>query len=460
MRQPSHSIQRQNLHIAFHADAKPDQLSVQLSRWLHEKLLPAMEAVFDEAVSPSQLLRMDSITIHAGNVEGEDWEEVLVQKICRQLARQLAEAPVQKTALPAGETYGRGLTLYNEAEKEKLVFAYLQTGQLPWYAAGLDASVLAQWTEALLTAGTFSRGEGKTFLLQNNEALRRFLLQTKPALLEAWFNQWSGEEQRRQLPTVLAVAKMVFGQNAAALRWSYALLFDDKSSQPALWKQLLHERYGGAEKGFAKATEDLPKGRADLAKWKENVTAMANGLVPLLKKKTPPPDEVVQAYFVGNAGAVLLHPFLKNFFTRLRLLNGSGDWMHDDAQRRGVLLLHYLCTGSAEAAEYELPLCKLLTGHPLAQPVEMRLEISGEEEAEATDLLQSVIEQWPILKTTSPDGLRQSFLQREGKLSRADNGWLLQVEQKSFDVLLSHLPWGIGVIKNSWMTEMLFTEWV
>jgi hypothetical protein len=50
-------------------------------------------------------------------------------------------------------------------------------------------------------------------------------------------------------------------------------------------------------------------------------------------------------------------------------------------------------------------------------------------------------------------------LQRAGKLSRVDDGWLLQIEQKGVDVLLSYLPWGIGLIKLPWMTELLYVEW-
>jgi hypothetical protein len=50
-------------------------------------------------------------------------------------------------------------------------------------------------------------------------------------------------------------------------------------------------------------------------------------------------------------------------------------------------------------------------------------------------------------------------MQRNGKLSVVDDGWLMQVEQKAIDVLLNHLPWGIGIIKLPWMNEILYVEW-
>jgi hypothetical protein len=52
-------------------------------------------------------------------------------------------------------------------------------------------------------------------------------------------------------------------------------------------------------------------------------------------------------------------------------------------------------------------------------------------------------------------------LLRPGKLIRKEDGdWLLQVESRTFDVLLEHLPWGISMIKLPWMKKMLWVEWI
>ena len=75
-------------------------------------------------------------------------------------------------------------------------------------------------------------------------------------------------------------------------------------------------------------------------------------------------------------------------------------------------------------------------------------------------MLQSVLEYWTILKNTSIESLRESFLMRAGKLSFDGKEWLLQVEQKGYDVLLQNLPWNISMIKLPWMKYLLRTEWV
>ena len=71
-----------------------------------------------------------------------------------------------------------------------------------------------------------------------------------------------------------------------------------------------------------------------------------------------------------------------------------------------------------------------------------------------------MIEQWRILKKTSVDGFRESFLQREGRLSLQENGWSLKVARASYDVLLDQLPWGISVVLLPWMKSADFRRMV
>lgn len=86
-------------------------------------------------------------------------------------------------------------------------------------------------------------------------------------------------------------------------------------------------------------------------------------------------------------------------------------------------------------------------------------ELNPEAKIECEELLQAAIGHWSVLKNTSVDGLRETFLQRNGKISRVEKGWKLQVERKTVDVLLAKLPWGLGIIKLPWMNDMMFVEW-
>ncbi len=66
---------------------------------------------------------------------------------------------------------------------------------------------------------------------------------------------------------------------------------------------------------------------------------------------------------------------------------------------------------------------------------------------------------WAALRGTGSDGLRLSFLQRRGLLARGDGGWTLRMQAESFDLLLSTLPWSIGLIRLPWMAQALRVEW-
>lgn len=163
-----------------------------------------------------------------------------------------------------------------------------------------------------------------------------------------------------------------------------------------------------------------------------------------------------EGIYIGNAGLVILHQFLPQFFSALGIVL-EGRLVQPG---RALCLLYFLATGQSVTPEYELVLPKILCGVPLLTPVETRLELTEPEKEEATTLLKSVIHHWEALRDTSPDGLRGSFLLRKGKVSlREDGTWLLQVEPNSMDILMEQLPWGISMIKLPWMKTWLHVEW-
>ncbi len=180
-----------------------------------------------------------------------------------------------------------------------------------------------------------------------------------------------------------------------------------------------------------------------------------------LQKKLPTTKTAFQAadiqegIYIENAGLILLHPFLPQFFTALDIANE----VQLIQPERALCLLHFLTTGLLITPEYELTLAKILCNIPLEMPVESDMELSKLEREEAEALLNAVIRHWEALRNTSIDGLRGEFLLRFGKLSMRDGDWLLQVEAKTVDILLNHLPWGISMIKLPWMQRMLWVEW-
>lgn len=159
-----------------------------------------------------------------------------------------------------------------------------------------------------------------------------------------------------------------------------------------------------------------------------------------------------------HAGLVILAAFLPKFFQNLGFIEYS-DFVSDKAKHKAIFLLNYLATGNKVAAEHELFFEKLLVGLALYEPIPKEIELTDLEIFEAQDLLKSVLQHWKPLEKTSIDGLRSSFLLREGILYDEADHWKLRVERKSFDMLLDQIPWSFAFLNFNWTPKPIEIEW-
>ncbi len=165
-----------------------------------------------------------------------------------------------------------------------------------------------------------------------------------------------------------------------------------------------------------------------------------------------------ETIFVSNAGVILLHPYLHHFFKALGYQDEEG-WIDDNAPQNAALALQYLITKEERFPEYSLMLNKVLCGLPLETPMPVSIPITNTLKEESQNLLTAVTQHWTMLGNTSPDGLRSTFLMRDGILERREKGWRLRIEKGPYDVLLDGLPWGYRIVRLSWMKEALEVEW-
>lgn len=171
-------------------------------------------------------------------------------------------------------------------------------------------------------------------------------------------------------------------------------------------------------------------------------------------------DEKEEAsLYVAGAGMVLVHPFLSELFTSLGLWQDT-HWSSDESCFKAVQLLSFLCYGDASVPEHQLVFLKIVSGIAADAPVPAQQPITIKEISACVELLTAIIQHWKALRSTSPDGLREVFLQRPGKLTPIENGQMLIVERKTQDVLLSHLPWGYSLIKLPWMEQLIHVSWI
>ena len=167
------------------------------------------------------------------------------------------------------------------------------------------------------------------------------------------------------------------------------------------------------------------------------------------------PDEPI---YVANAGMVLAEPFVPHLFSMCSLLEGN-KFKDATCAARGVHLLQALVMGPGEWDEHELVLNKLLCGLQPADALAWSGTLEPQESATVNSLLEAMLQQWKVLGGTTPAGLQETFLRREGRLLCKPDHWQLLVEPGPFDMLVDQLPWGISMVKYPWMERMLHVQW-
>lgn len=175
-------------------------------------------------------------------------------------------------------------------------------------------------------------------------------------------------------------------------------------------------------------------------------------------KNTKPSD--ISEIFTEDAGLVILHPFLLELFKSLELLDAQKQWASPASQQTAVLLLGWIARGKTDIPEYELIVPKLFCGMPWEEVLDTSLVLNETHIHTATQLLEAVIGHWSAVGKISPDGLREGFINRQGKLTSRKNGWLITVEKRAQDVLLARLPWGYSMIQFPWSKNALIhVDW-
>jgi len=167
--------------------------------------------------------------------------------------------------------------------------------------------------------------------------------------------------------------------------------------------------------------------------------------------------------YIDNAGLILLHPFLPDVFRQLGWWDERG-FTKTAEQQRAVLLTQQMVRPADFFPEYQLLLNKILCGYRPGDALPLSLdECTLPEQLQISNVLNTMLNKWtingnPVNNTIQ--SLRESFLQRRGKLVRREHDWVLQVEQKAYDIVLHSTPWSIRTIRNPWMPETLWVEWV
>lgn len=162
---------------------------------------------------------------------------------------------------------------------------------------------------------------------------------------------------------------------------------------------------------------------------------------------------------VYNAGLVIFWPFLTRLFENLSFVR-KGRFINSYSMNRAIYILQYLIYNKTDFPEYELVLNKILTGMNTEEHLAPPVILTEDEKNMSASLLNGLINNWEKVKSSTPEGIQETFLQRDGILKFKKDEFFLEVEKKGVDILVKSIPWNLSPIKLSWMEKPLHVEWV
>lgn len=170
------------------------------------------------------------------------------------------------------------------------------------------------------------------------------------------------------------------------------------------------------------------------------------------------PRQISGPIAVNNAGIVLAATYIPMLFDRL-VFTQDKQFISQNTQHQALFCLQRLVADTQETPEYQLVLNKVLSGIPIESPIERHVPLPDNATEIIESMLNAIIGHWHALGSTSIEGLRSTFIQRNGQLREEDENWQLDVTPGPYDMLLDQLPWGFQTIKYPWMDKPLFVSW-
>lgn len=482
----------------------------QAGQWTQAIRRLDMDKVMEKVLGPydhtAQWWRIERLEIDLGWVDigQDDWVERMSQMIEEEL--NLSGNSIQRQGMfpfsygqnqiETFSSHGATTGSVDVLVTEECLFwegleSYLTTGYLPWQFVNTE-----EWNFSLLweylnenRSGTLARL--RKIILSHPTALGRLwqlARQTGEGIPGALLMDRSEREFSQSLFQWVSLLdkswrspdkRIEFNQ----LVWKALICFPD--SLVERWEQIfrrvkegstfnISESSGEERPQAPKEWLEIPIGFSfilDLDGYKELIKAQLQETghpknkieVPAFSEemgKVEPLVDEEKSLFISNAGICLVNAALiRRYFTQMGWL-GVTDFSSNRNREKAVWWIEYLAFGEIKRQEYHLGLNKLLCGLDPADLLEhTRAILTRKEKREADRCLTEILVHWSALRTEKLETLRESFLQRPGRLSQTGDRWQLQVEARAYDILIEKIPWAFSIIKFPWMKTPLFTQW-
>jgi len=456
-----------------------------LSDVLEKDFYPKLELILNQYSIENYEWEIENISLDLPEISQKNWKKELVNQTLFKIEEYLKDHfPVLELNKTKEKLENFGFESQSQFA-ENLFFEYLKTGIIAEnsYSQNIDEIVEAiEISEVFIQKIINTFGENKTALIRfyfninknfrekiNSEILKILISKQRVSpLLNAFFNS------KTKFTSVVELENWFENQSAFSehktLKNKADIQDDSNGNYQMNEKSISDKNRVEAESDtneFVKKNNFHNKGEIPESDKRNSINFneakdqhLKNDQVNIHENLKINASELqFSSIYIDNAGLIILHPFLSNLFQKLNLCNDEG-WIGSESQHKAVLLTQYLVTGQEVFFENELILNKLICGFQVENVINTNQKISKKDKEVCNELLLVILEYWSVMKSSSVEALRETFLQRAGKLSLSEtHSSELWVEEKGVDVLLSSLPWGIGIIQTPWMDNFLHCYW-
>ncbi|NQU52326.1 MAG: hypothetical protein HQ522_07275 [Bacteroidetes bacterium] len=500
MNNSNHIIEKVFLEVNTSRLETAHSIKNNISEFLKNELFPRLEVLFNEYDLDKTIVRFDEININLSVEKWKDFEgskyeitKKIEDKIKLHIQPKLIE---QKLELANSEDIQKN----SFAKNYQAIFLYfLENGCLPWF--GKEEHIyefieVESWRKSLANSG-FIKKLLELFGRKKNLA-DRFVNQFSDDITLAFLAKINAkiEDNKEQILNFLGKTNFKIKQLFLKLLFQISISGEinlTKNSLQVFFHKIGQLKITSPKKSEFKNIDGIVKLLPKILTERVLEDSHFFEITSIFKVKNTSENEMISsllklevlsnsenlleesevnqnegepAFFenerneiaVQNAGLILLHPFLKHFFVNTGIADKNGTLLKNKLDL-AVQSLHFLATGNENVFEGDLVFEKFLCGVPLKRPVPKLSLLTDEIREEAYVLLKEVVKHWTALKNTSPDGLRQMFIQRTGKLIQLENKYKLLVERKTVDILLDKINWNISIVKLPWLEELVIVEW-
>ena len=212
MKQQRHIIKKQIIELNLSSQQGVFELQNEVSRIYRHKVLPLIDDLLSQFSNSDTIHRVNSLEVNLGNIDVNNLEEELIEKIIEEVQRQLEDKFSSQTEIltttinqtdispfsekDVGNSHNFSSQKYddfnnlqtsdvenNRASQLEIFSYFLQTGILPWWTDNLSKQELEEYSDRLITNSPDGVKSIILESLKNAKQLQRLIYQFSDAIL-------------------------------------------------------------------------------------------------------------------------------------------------------------------------------------------------------------------------------------------------------------------------------------